>query len=513
MDQERPVLEMRGIVKHFPGVRALNGVSVDVRPGEVHVLLGENGAGKSTLIKILSGVHPAEAGEIRIDGRRVRIRSPYHAQLHGISTIYQEFNLAPDLTVAANIFLGREPLRGRIPGIIDRRTLIRQTRDLLASLDMPLPPEAVVKRLGLAQQQLVEIAKALSFDARILVMDEPTAALTSHEIDRLLEIMRELRRRGVAIIYISHRLDEVKEVGDRATVLRDGEVVATVGVADTPTDDLIRMMVGRELREKFPKVSVTPGEEALRVVGLTRKGLLHDVSFDVHRGEILGIAGLVGSRRTETVRAIFGADRRDGGRILVHGRDAAIRKPADAIRCRLALVPEDRKRHGILASLSVTANITLTALARFSRKGLLDLRRERAHAREYAWLLRIPGAGLEGRVDLLSGGNQQKVVLARWLSCSADVFLFDEPTRGIDVAAKIEVYQLMNELVGRGAAIVMISSELPEILAMSDRVIVMRDGRISGEFKRGEVTQAGILTCALGGATEQAIPPRNGARA
>jgi ribose transport system ATP-binding protein len=501
MSAARPFLEMRGIVKRFPGVQALNDVSLDVRPGEVHVLLGENGAGKSTLIKVLSGAYPPDSGEIYIDGRPARVRNPHDAQALGVSTIYQEFNLAPDMSVADNIFLGREPMRNRVLGIVDRRKLIDQTRELLAALDMHIAPEAIVKQLGVAQQQMVEIAKALSLQARLIVMDEPTAALTSHEIDRLFETIRELKRRSVAIIYISHRLDEVKAVGDRATVLRDGARVGTVAVAETPADKLIRMMVGRDLKDKFPKIRVEPGEEALRVERLTRKGVLENVSFHVRRGEILGMAGLVGSKRTETARAIFGADKLDGGQVFLHGKRVEIKTPADAIRNRIALLPEDRKRHGILPHLSVRENITLSALSQFSRKGYLDIRRERTRAQEYVSTLRIATPNLERWALYLSGGNQQKVVLAKWLSTHADVFLFDEPTRGIDVGAKVEVFQLMGELVKRGGAIVMISSELPDILGMSDRILVMRAGRIIKEFERHEATEEMILNCALGGAS------------
>ena len=494
-----PFLAMRGIVKRFPGVLALNGVSLEVRAGEVHVLLGENGAGKSTLIKTIAGVYHADAGEIRIEGKPVRIRHPHDAQALGISTIYQEFTLAPDMTVAENIFLGREPLRIRALSIVDRGQMNRRSRDVLATLDPQIDPGATVKHLGVAQQQMVEIAKALSLDARLIIMDEPTATLTSHEIDRLFDTIRHLKGRGVAIVYISHRLDEVKTIGDRATILRDGTYVGTVPVASTTIDAMIRLMVGRELKDKFPRIAIEPREEVLRVEQLTRQGILHGVSFRVRRGEIVGIAGLVGSKRTETVRAIFGADRLDSGRIFLHGKQVNVRTPADAIRNRIALVPEDRKRHGIFACLSVRENIVLSALRQFSRKGILDIRSEKRRAQELVSLLRVATPDLERWVLNLSGGNQQKVVIAKWLNTNAELFLFDEPTRGIDVGAKVEVYRLMGELLSRGAAIVMISSELPEILGMSDRILVMRDGRICGEFDRGNATEERILNCALRG--------------
>ena len=500
MSDAPPFLELRGISKRFPGVLALNGVSLEVRAGEVHALLGENGAGKSTLIKIIAGVYHADAGEIRIDGRQVPLRNPHDAQARGISTIYQEFTLAPDMTVAENIFLGREPLRIRALSIVDRRELIRRTRDVLTSLDLQIDPDATVRHLGVAQQQMVEIAKALSLDVRLIIMDEPTATLTSHEIDRLFESIGRLEQRGVAIIYVSHRLDEVKAIADRATILRDGAYVATVPAASTTIDEMIRLMVGRELKDKFPKIAIEPGEEVLRVEELTRKGILHGVSLRVRRGEIVGIAGLVGSKRTETARAIFGADPIDSGRIFLRGKPVKVRTPADAIANRIALVPEDRKRHGIFACLPVWENVVVSALRQFSRNGLLDLRRAKQRAQALVSSLRVATPHLDKRVLELSGGNQQKVVIAKWLNTNAELFLFDEPTRGIDVGAKIEVYRLMGDLLSRGAAIVMISSELPEILGLSDRILVMRDGRICGEFDRAAATEENILNCALRGA-------------
>ena len=493
-------LELRAIVKRFPGVVALNGVDLDVHAGEVHALLGENGAGKSTLIKTISGVHQPDAGGIRIDGNAIVIRNPHAAQVLGISTIYQEFTLAPDMTVAENIFLGREPLKIPALSIVDRKALVRRTREVLATLDLQIDPDAVVKGLGVAQQQMVEIAKALSLDARLIIMDEPTATLTAHEINRLFDTVRRLKQRGVAVIYVSHRLDEVKAICDRATILRDGGYVATVAVASTSIDEMIRLMVGRDLKDKFPKVSVEPGEELLRVEQLTRHRVLHGVSFSVRRGEIVGIAGLVGSKRTETARAIFGADPLDSGHIFVRGTQIDIRTPGDAIANGIALIPEDRKRQGIFPPLSVRENVVLSALGRFSRHGLLDVGTERTRAQAFVSSLRVATTDVEKRVVELSGGNQQKVVIAKWLNTDAEIFLFDEPTRGIDVGGKIEVYRLMGELLSRGAGIVMISSELPEILGLSDRILVMREGRICGEFERAQATEENILNCALRGA-------------
>ncbi len=511
VEEIRPFVEMRGIVKHFPGVLALKGVDLDARPGEVHVLLGENGAGKSTLIKVLSGVYPPDAGEIMFEGKPVHIRGPHDAQKLGVSTIYQEFNLVPEMNVAENIFLGREPLLNRRLGLVDRKKLVQQAREVLSAFDIQVAPETVVKRLGIAQQQMVEIAKALSLNARVIVMDEPTAVLTAHEIEHLFKMIQDFKQRGIAIIYISHRLDEVKRIGDRATVLRDGAVVRTVLVAATPVDELIRLMVGRDLKDKFPKLAVEPGEEVLRVEDLRRKGVLHGVSFHLRRGEILGVAGLVGSRRTEMARAVFGVDKIDGGQVLVRGRRVEIKSPSQAIRERLALVPEDRKRQGIVPTISVKHNITLSMIRRFARLGFLDLGSEEKAAQGYADSLRIATPNLDRWAMFLSGGNQQKAVIAKWLGVEADIFLFDEPTRGIDVGAKVEVYQLMGELVKRGAAILMISSELPEILGMSDRVIVMREGRIAAEFTRAEASQEKILSCALGSAPAQ--QPDMGAQA
>ena len=499
MSDAAPLLELRGITKRFPGVLALNGVGLEIRAGEVHALLGENGAGKSTLIKSIAGVYQPDAGEMRVDGRPVSVRRPHDAQALGISTIFQEFTLAPDMTVAENIFLGREPLRVRALSIVDRRALVRQTRELLDSLDLQIDPLAIVRDLGVAQQQMVEIAKALSLDAKLIIMDEPTATLTAHEIERLFEAIARLQQRGVAVVYVSHRLDEVKAVCDRATILRDGAYVATVPVATTTIDEMIRLMVGRDLNEKFPKVQIEPREEVLRVEGLTRQGVLHGISFSVRRGEIVGIAGLVGSKRTETARAIFGVDPLDSGQIFLHGRPLRVRTPADAIAHGIALIPEDRKRQGIFATLSVWENVVLGALRQFLRRGLLDRRREKQRAGEFVSSLRVATPDLDKRVIELSGGNQQKVVIAKWLNTNAEVFLFDEPTRGIDVGGKIEVYRLMGDLLSRGAAIVMISSELPEILGLSDRILVMREGRICGEFARSEASEEKILNCALRG--------------
>ncbi len=493
-----PFLQMQGIVKRFAGVTALKGVGFDVSAGEVHMLLGENGAGKSTLIKVLSGVHVPDEGRMLIEGVPATIRNPRDAQGYGLSTIYQEFNLAPDLTVAENIFLGREPLRGGFPGLVNYPLLKARSRQLLEDLGLAIDPDGLVSRLGVAQQQMVEIAKALSINSRLIVMDEPTAVLTSQEIDTLFRVVRTLKERGVAIIYISHRLDEVRALGDRATVLRDGALIGTVDVAGTTTDQLIRMMVGRDLHDKFPKAEVAPGEEVLRVSGLGRKGVLSDVSFTLRRGEIVGLAGLIGSGRTEVARCIFGADPIDSGSIALRGEPIRIRNPRHAIDSGVALVPEDRKQQGILASMSIRENITIATLAGYDTLGVLNVAREEAHAWKFCKTLNLKTPTLDRPIVQLSGGNQQKAIIARWLSANAAVYIFDEPTRGIDVGAKVEIYQLMGELVKRGAAILMISSELPEILGMSDRILVMRGGTICAQLGRADATEEAILGCALG---------------
>ncbi len=490
------VLELRGVSKRFPGVLALEGVDFALRRSEVHVLVGENGAGKSTVVKILSGIYQPDAGEIRLDGRAVALRDPHTAQRLGISTVHQELNLVPHLDVGRNVFLGREPLRGP-GGVIDSRRLYAAAGAQLAALGVDLDPRTSVRRLGVALQQMVEIAKALVAEARVLILDEPTAAITTEEAERLFLTVERLRERGTAVLFISHHLEDATRIGDRATVLRDGRHVATLPMAGTTPRDLIRLMVGRDLTQQYPKQPSAPGAVALRVEGLSRRGVLHDVSFMVRRGEVLGIAGLVGAGRTELARAIFGIDPIDGGRIEVDGRAARIGNPRTAIRHRLALLPEDRKQQGLVLPLSVADNVCLAAPDKLGGPaGLVPPRARLRAARRFIGALRVRTPGPRQRVLNLSGGNQQKVVLAKWLLTEADVFVFDEPTRGIDVGAKVEVYRLMNDLLANGAAIVMISSELPEVLGMSDRVAVMRGGRIVAELAREEATQEAIMTLA-----------------
>jgi ribose transport system ATP-binding protein len=495
-EDKAPVLiKARGVRKEFPGVLALSNIDFELRAGEVHVLLGENGAGKSTLIKIFSGLYKKDDGQIWVNGQETEIGSPLEALKLGISTIYQEFNLVSTLTVAENIFLGREKLKG---WLIDWKKMYSEADSLLENLDMHVDSRTVVRDLGVAEKQMVEIAKALSEKAKILILDEPTAVLTAREIEKLFSIIKNLRSQGVGIIYISHRLEEIPLVADRVTVLRDGALVGTIGIHEGDQSTWIRMMVGRELKDKFPARQVERGEELLRVENLSREGVLENISFTLHRGEVLGISGLVGAGRTELGRAIFGADRISGGRIFLHGKAIKIDSPSDAIANRICYLPEDRKTHGVVLILSVGDNLTLASLDRLCSQNIINRKKEKQLADEYVSKLQIRTPGLDRKVMFLSGGNQQKVVIAKWLCAQSDLFIFDEPTRGIDVGAKVEVYNLMNELIRQGAGIIMISSELPEILGMSDHILVMRKGRVTGEFKREEATQEKILSRAWG---------------
>lgn len=489
-------MALRGIRKAYPGVVALDGVDLDLFAGEVHVLLGENGAGKSTLMKIISGAVPRDAGEIRLNGVPVELAGPRQAQGLGIGIIYQEFNLVPHLSAGENILLGREPKL--LPGVIDQRRLLREAQRQLDELGVAIDARAIVSRLSVAEQQMVEVAKALSLHARVLIMDEPTSALTAQEIAELFAAIRRLRERGVAIVYISHRMEELFAIGDRVTVLRDGRHVGTRRIQETDMAELVRLMVGRDLKDQFPKQRAAVGEEVLRVDRLRREGVLHDISFALRRGEVVGVAGLMGSGRTELARALFGADAIDGGRILVRGMERRIGSPREAIDLGLGFLTEDRKQQGLVLVLSVQENICLPSVGRWSRGGVVQTGRETdATARRIAELrIKTPGPGQ--RVGHLSGGNQQKVVLGKWLCTDADILIFDEPTRGIDVGAKVEIYQLINQLAARGAAILMISSELPEVLGMSDRILVMHGGRIAGEFTAADATQEKVLAAALG---------------
>ncbi len=495
------VLEMRGIRKSFPGVVALDGVDLTLYPGEVHVLLGENGAGKSTLMKILSGAYRKDAGEIRFHDRPVEINTPRDALALGIRVIYQELNLVPHLSVAENIFLGEAPTS--LPGVIDWRSLYARASKLLGDLGLAIEPRTPLDRLSLAHRQMVEIAKALKpsatgrDEAAVLVMDEPTSALTSREVDQLFALIGRLLSRGVAIVYITHRLDEVYRIGQRVTVLRDGRHIATTMLADVDVGELVRLMANRDIREHFPRQRVAPGAELLRVEGLGRAGVLRDINLSLRAGEIVGIAGLLGAGRSELARVLAGADRADTGRMLIDGKAVSFRSPAGAIRSRIGLLPEDRKADGLVAGLTVARNIALPHARQLARLGFLSSRSEVALAEPIVKDLRVKATATQA-VRLLSGGNQQKVVLGKWLAGDARIFIFDEPTRGVDVGTKVEIYNLMNRLTAAGAGIIMISSELPELLGMSDRVLVMHRGAIKAEFDADAASQERVLSAALG---------------
>jgi ribose transport system ATP-binding protein len=493
-----PVLEMKGISKSYPGVRALNGVGFDVRAGEVHALVGENGAGKSTLMKILAGAIPMDSGTILMDGKVVHIDSPLAAISHGIGIIYQEFNLVPYMSAAENIFLGREP-RGVAPGFIDFAKMNNEAQQVLDRLGVKISAKMLVSRMSVAQRQMVEIAKTISKKARVIAMDEPSATLTEHELDNLFALIAQLKSEGVGVIYISHRLEEIFQIADRVTVLRDGQLVATKDIADTNRDDIIQMMVGREIKEKIPKRAAELGEKLLEVRGLCREGVLKDVSFELRRGEILGFAGLVGAGRTEVARCIFGADPIDAGEIILDGEKVTISSPLDAIKLGIGFVTEDRKLLGLILSMAVRENISLANLDMLALLGFIDLKKERRVAEGYVSDLSIKTPSVEQKVENLSGGTQQKVVLAKWLFTKSKVLIFDEPTRGIDVGSKVEIYQLMNKLAAQGVGIIMISSELPEVLGMSDRILVMHEGRIAGELSREDATQEAVMHLATGG--------------
>ncbi|WP_206956590.1 sugar ABC transporter ATP-binding protein [Trinickia acidisoli] len=489
-----PLISVNKLSKSFPGVRALHEVQFELAAGEVHALMGENGAGKSTLMKILAGVYTRDSGEILYDGRPVAFASPREAQAAGVGIIHQELQLMNHLTVAQNMFIGREP-RARLRLLLDEDELNARAREILARMHVHLDPRTIVDTLTVASQQMIEIAKALSFDSRVLIMDEPTSALNDAEIAELFRIIRQLKARGVGIIYISHKMDELKQISDRVTVLRDGEYVATVATADTSVQAIIGMMVGRTLADVAPyQGRAHLGDIALEVKHLNAGPLVKDVSFTLRKGEILGFAGLMGAGRTEVARAVFGADPIESGEIFVKGVKAPIRKPSDAVAHSIGYLSEDRKRFGLATGMDVESNIVMSNLGKFLSLNLFLRRvRIRKAAAHFINLLAIRTPSATQPVRLLSGGNQQKVVIAKWLERNCDVLFFDEPTRGIDVGAKSEIYKLLRALAEQGKAIVMISSELPEILRMSDRIVVMCEGRVTGELSAGEATQERIM--------------------
>jgi rhamnose transport system ATP-binding protein len=488
------VLELKNISKRFSGVEVLHQVSFMLRPGEVHALLGENGAGKSTLVKVMTGVHQPDGGQIFLNDAPVHFGDTRESRQAGIAAIYQELSLFPDLDVAENIFVGRQPTT--TGGRIDWRKLYSEAGKLLTSLGVHLDLKQKARSLSIAQQQMVEIARAFSINARILIMDEPTSSLTLNEVEDLFRLARRLRDEGTAIIFISHRLEELFELADRVTVLRDGAYVDTQLTKNVTRDDLIRMMVGRTITNLFPKQEVKPGEMALKVENLTREGTFWDISFELRRGEILGMAGLVGAGRTNVARALFGVEPATSGSIQLAGKDVVITSPQQAIRLGLAYVPEDRQLHGLIPPMHITGNISLPNLGRYASRGWLRDKVERSAAFDAARQMEVRANNIWQKARELSGGNQQKVVLAKWLSTNPRIMILDEPTRGIDVGTKAAVHALMSKLASEGMAIIMISSELPEVLGMSDRILVMHEGRMTAHFNRAEATQEKIIAAA-----------------
>ncbi len=491
---DKVLVRMEGIEKTFPGVHALSGCRFELAAGEVHALVGENGAGKSTLMKILSGVYSRDGGSIEVRGKPVEIHNTKHAQLQGISIIHQELNLMKHLTAAQNIFIGREHSKA-VPFLTDDKMINEKTKKLFEMIRLDLDPQVKISELTVAKQQMVEIAKALSFNMDVLIMDEPTSALSDSEIEDLFAVIRQLREQGKGIVYISHRMDELKKICDRVTVMRDGRYIATTPMKDITVDQIISQMVGREIYETAHIHGDTErGEVVLEVKGLKSGRKIKDVSFKLHKGEILGFAGLMGAGRTETARAIFGADPVDSGEILIKGEKAEIRHPKDAVKYGIGYLSEDRKQYGLALGLSVETNTVMASLEKYiGPVGIVNEKKTRAVAKEYVDRLQTKTPSIDQYARNLSGGNQQKVVIGKWLARDCDILIFDEPTRGIDVGAKSEIYKLLNELADQGKSIIMISSELPEILRMSHRVVVMCEGRITGTLHAKDCTQEAIM--------------------
>jgi ribose transport system ATP-binding protein len=491
---KEPVVRLRGVSKEFPGVKAVDRVDLEILPGEVHALAGENGAGKSTLMKILSQVERPTEGELQISGEKVAFHGPGYAQSLGVAMVYQEFALAPHLSVAENLFLGREPARA---GFINRRSEKEKAGELLGRVGLEIDSNRLVSGLTVAEQQRLEIAKALAIEAKVLILDEPTATLAEREIEGLFEVIRELASRGIAILYISHRLDEIFRIADRVTVMRDGKVVETKPTSELTEEELVNLMVGREVGNLYPKPEAEIGEVLLRVEGISREGVLKDCSFEVRSGEILGFAGLVGAGRTELARAVFGADPVDSGRVELEGREIQVKSPQAAIAAGIGYLTEDRKGAGLALQLGIDHNITLANVP-VAMAGFLDLGAEQRVARDRSEQLDIQTPTIKRKVQVLSGGNQQKVVVAKWLETHARALFFDEPSRGIDVGAKAEMFGLVGDLAKEGRGIVLISSYLPELLNMCDRILVMRDGRVAGVLEREEFSEERIVSLATG---------------
>ncbi|WP_312642190.1 sugar ABC transporter ATP-binding protein [Hydrogenoanaerobacterium sp.] len=487
---EQYLVELSGITKSFPGVKALKGVSLTLKPGEVVALLGENGAGKSTLMKILSGVYTKDEGTIKVKGQEVTISGPKEAERLGIAIIHQELNLCKHLTVAENIFLTREETK---MGILNDRVINKKAKELLDSLNLDLKPTTKVGTLPVSKQQMVEICKALSVNADIIIMDEPTSALTEKEIEDLFVIIRKLKEQGKGIVYISHRLEELKHIVDRVTIMRDGDYITTLNFADTNLEQIIGYMVGREIKDKFPRVECPVGDVVFEVKNLSAPSGVKDVSFEARKGEIIAFAGLMGAGRTELARVLFGADKKTSGQVFINGKEVQIKSPRDAIAAGLYLAPEDRKKDGLCIKMTVAENISLPNMDKVTKNGITRIGEEKALAERIRESLKIKTPSIHQQVKNLSGGNQQKIVVGKWLVKDANVIIFDEPTRGIDVAAKVEIYNIMNELKQAGVCVIYVSSELPEVLGLSDRVLVMCNGRLKANLETKKTNQEEIL--------------------
>lgn len=491
------MIEMTGISKAFNGNAVLKNVQFNLKDGEIHALMGENGAGKSTLMKILGGIHSNDAGEIKVDGQPVHFKSPKDAEKHGIVIIHQELNILPDLTVAENLFLGKEKTFGF--GILKNKEMDQEAQELLAKLGLDIHPKTRAGDLSVGKQQIIEIAKAIASNAKYIIMDEPTAALTDREIRTLFETIRELKAKGISFVYISHRMEEIFSICDRITILRDGQYVGERNIPETNFDEIVAMMVGRELGERFPERKAEIGDVKLEVQNLTVKGLFENVSFNVRKGEVVGMAGLMGAGRTEVAETIFGYRRAHGGDILIDGKKVSIKTPIDAMKHKIGYVTEDRKTKGLVLDFSIQENVSLANLKKVSSSGVVNKEKETSLVNQYIQQLKIRTSSPKQSAKSLSGGNQQKVVLAKWLGTEPEVLILDEPTRGVDIGAKKEIYQIINDLAQAGVAILMISSELPEIIGMADCVLVMHEGKITGQVSKEEMTQERIMHFATGG--------------
>jgi rhamnose transport system ATP-binding protein len=490
------LLRLNKITKRFPGVIAVNNVDFELKEGEVHGIIGENGAGKSTLIKIITGVYQPDSGEIFLNNRSVKFHNPVVAHEHGIAAIYQEPVIFPDLNVTENLFMGHYKVGANFRKV-SWKYMHEEAKKILESLGVDIDPRSGVKGLSVGKLQIIEIAKALTMNTRILIMDEPTSALTYHETEELFEIVRTLRKRGTTFIFISHRLDDIYKIADRVTILRDGRYITTKNVTEVKKDELIQLMVGREVSNLFPKLDVEIGEEILRVENFTHLGKFRDISFSLHAGEILGFAGLVGAGRTEVAEALFGIDPPDAGKIWINNRKVSIASPVEAMNFGIAYLPEDRQAHGLLLTMSILKNITLPSLKNHAQTGWIDGKAERETAEEYSGMLEVKARNVFQSVSQLSGGNQQKVVLAKWLAIEPKILILDEPTKGIDVGSKAYIHRFMSELASRGVGIIMVSSELPEIIGMSDNIVVMHEGRITKYIPRSEANEESVLKAAI----------------